>query len=110
LIFEPGAVRIATPTKLRYQTAVTPLKPETDTGVEHRLEERRRGHERRHHGVDSLAAFGETMLASVGGDPSVITAPTAKVIASALAQALRSLHPRGIRLGGSSGGAAALPG
>ena len=35
--------------------------------------------------IDSLAAFGQTMLASVGGDPSVITAPTAKVIASALA-------------------------
>jgi hypothetical protein len=35
--------------------------------------------------IDSLAAFGQTMLASVGGDPTVITAPTAKVIAGALA-------------------------
>ena len=35
--------------------------------------------------IDSLAAFGQTMLSAVGGDPSVITAPTAKVITGALA-------------------------
>ena len=35
--------------------------------------------------IDSLAAFGQTMLAAVGGDPTAITAPTAKVITGALA-------------------------
>jgi hypothetical protein len=35
--------------------------------------------------IDSLAAFGQTMLSAVGGDPTVITAPTAKVITGALA-------------------------
>ena len=37
--------------------------------------------------VDSLAAFGQTMLAAVGGDPTVVTSPssTAKVLSSALA-------------------------
>ena len=35
--------------------------------------------------IDSLAAFGQTMLAAVGGDTSVITAPTAKVVTAALA-------------------------
>jgi hypothetical protein len=37
--------------------------------------------------VDTLAAFGQTMLASVGGDPSAITSPngTSKVVAAALA-------------------------
>jgi hypothetical protein len=37
--------------------------------------------------VDTLAAFGQTMLASVGADPSVITSPngTSKVVAAALA-------------------------
>jgi hypothetical protein len=36
--------------------------------------------------VDTLAAFGQTMLASIGADPSVITSPngTGKVIASTL--------------------------
>jgi hypothetical protein len=37
--------------------------------------------------VDTLAAYGQTMLASVGADPSVITSPngTSKVVAAALA-------------------------
>jgi hypothetical protein len=37
--------------------------------------------------VDTLAAFGQTMLAAVGADPSVITSPsgTSKVVAAALA-------------------------
>jgi hypothetical protein len=37
--------------------------------------------------VDTLAAFGQTMLAAVGGDPTVISSPggTAKVIRAALA-------------------------
>jgi hypothetical protein len=35
--------------------------------------------------ADTLAAFGMTMLAAVGGDPSVITSQTGKVVASALA-------------------------
>jgi hypothetical protein len=37
--------------------------------------------------VDTLSAFAQTMLAAVGGDPSVITSPnnTAKVVTSALA-------------------------
>ncbi len=37
--------------------------------------------------VDTLAAFGQTMLASVGGDPTVIVSPggTSSVLASALA-------------------------
>jgi hypothetical protein len=36
--------------------------------------------------VDTLAAYGQTMLASVGADPSAITSPsgTAKVITAAL--------------------------
>jgi hypothetical protein len=36
--------------------------------------------------VDTLAAFGQTMLASVGADPGVITSPngTSKVVAAAL--------------------------
>jgi hypothetical protein len=34
---------------------------------------------------DTLAAFAQTVLASVGGDPSPVTAPTAKVISAALA-------------------------
>lgn len=35
--------------------------------------------------VDSLAAFGQTMLAAIGGDPSGITSATGKVITAALA-------------------------
>jgi hypothetical protein len=37
--------------------------------------------------IDTLSAFGQTMLAAVGGDPSVLTSPnnTAKVVAAALA-------------------------
>jgi hypothetical protein len=37
--------------------------------------------------LDSLAAFGQTMLAAVGGDPTVISSPgsTAKVVTAALA-------------------------
>jgi hypothetical protein len=37
--------------------------------------------------LDTMAAFAQTMLAAVGGDPSVITSPsnTAKVVASVLA-------------------------
>ncbi len=37
------------------------------------------------HAVDSLAAFGQTMLAAIGADPTVITSATGKVVASALA-------------------------
>jgi hypothetical protein len=39
------------------------------------------------HPVDTLAAFGQTMLAAVGADPSVITSPggSSKVVAAALA-------------------------
>jgi hypothetical protein len=35
--------------------------------------------------ADTLGAFGQTMLAAVGGDPTVISTPTGKVIAGALA-------------------------
>jgi Protein of unknown function (DUF1501) len=35
--------------------------------------------------VDTLAAFGQTMLAAVGGDPTVISSPSGKVVQSALA-------------------------
>ena len=35
--------------------------------------------------VDTLAAFGQTMLAAIGADPTVIAPGTAKVVASALA-------------------------
>jgi hypothetical protein len=36
------------------------------------------------HAVDSLAAFGQTMLAAIGADPTVITSATGKVVTSAL--------------------------
>ncbi len=35
--------------------------------------------------VDTLAAFGQTMLAAVGGDPTAITGQTAQVVSSMLA-------------------------
>jgi Protein of unknown function (DUF1501) len=35
--------------------------------------------------LDTLAAFGQTMLAAVGGDPTVISSPSGKVVAAALA-------------------------
>ena len=39
------------------------------------------------HAIDSLAAFGQTMLAAVGGDPTAISSPTntGKVVTAALA-------------------------
>jgi hypothetical protein len=35
--------------------------------------------------IDSLAAFGQTMLAAIGADPTVITSSTGKVVTAALA-------------------------
>src|SRR6185312_3644580 len=35
--------------------------------------------------ADTLAAFGQTMLAAVGGDPTLVTSPTGKVVSAALA-------------------------
>ena len=37
------------------------------------------------HAIDTLAAFGQTMLAAIGADPTVVTSTTGKVVASALA-------------------------
>jgi hypothetical protein len=37
------------------------------------------------HAIDSLAAFGQTMLASIGGDPTVVTSTTGKVVEAVLA-------------------------
>jgi hypothetical protein len=39
------------------------------------------------HAADTLAAFGQTMLAAVGADPSVVVSPngTARVVSAALA-------------------------